>query len=235
MNKTLFFSVASFLLFSCKQGESNKKINTDLLPSLDTTQYHLDTFLYQNGYVFNFLQSKENNLPKEFQIVRSGNGKDTIVWDGTIKDGYRLEDMDNDGNTDFISSHRLYDLVYLFDTSNNSFADEPFCLPGDDRGIIDSIGNIRWGYKTAVYASPHDYSDLFTIKNKQPYFYYRIEYYAKAEQVPREYVTSIKLYKFRNGNFDSTVFLKEIKTINPSSFDYEAYWKLNHKKLVEDF
>jgi hypothetical protein len=237
MYRFLIFFIALFLLISCKQHQKETLTkNSIALSIVDSNKYHLDTLINQNSSVFKFWKSKGPNNTSNLLITRFSNNKDTILWDGIYQDRvYRLEDMNNDGYADFISSHKFYDLVHLFEKSKNNFSDSPFCLPADDRGIVDSINNIRWGYRTAVYATIHDYSDLYTIKNQQPFFYYRIEYYSKGEQLERKYVTSIKLYKFRKGSFENPDFIKEIKTKKPGDFDYELYWKQHFKNLLQNF
>jgi hypothetical protein len=150
-----------------------------------------------------------------------------LVTDGI----YKVYDANHDGYKDFILYYHDYDVVYFFNKKKNNFNSIPVYVPMI-LGIVDSSINIYWGYRDAQYSEKYDYSILYKYIGCNPYFYFKIVYRTAREDGDRTHGLKIELYKFKLGDYKKPVFVKEIKTANPSRFDYKKYWKENYKQLM---
>jgi hypothetical protein len=73
---------------------------------------------------------------------------------------------------------------------------------------------------------------LYTYINFNPYSYFKIVFKTAGENEGRSDALKIELYKFDMGDYEKPVFVKEIKTANPSKFNYKKYWKENYRRLM---
>ena len=201
----------------------------------DFKKYKLEKIIKQNKSTFKFWRGMTDSTEEKIIIERILNGINTILYNDFIRDGiYKIADRNNDGYKDFITRYHDYDLIYLFNYKTIRFNEDPVYLPMTF-ALLDKDRKIYWGYRDAQYAEHYDYSILYKFKGVQPYFYYKIEFITKDENSERKYTTRIELYKFQNGKYENPIFVKRIKTNNPSKFDFKKYWRNNYKNLIEYF
>ncbi len=77
------------------------------------------------------------------------------------------------------------------------------------------------------------FSELFTVKDIRPYFYYVMQF----KENENSNMGFIGLWKCKNGdrNIDSAQLIKKLKKCifeESQDFDYEAFWVNNYKRLM---
>jgi hypothetical protein len=194
--------------------------------------FRLENSVYQNGSTFEFWRGITDSSKSRILIERIKNRADTILFDGFVRDGvYKVNDANKDGYKDFVLYYHDYDAIYFFDKKKNNFSDIPVYLPKNS-GVVTLGTNVYWGYRDAQYSEKYDYSILYKYIGCNPYYYYKIVYKTAKEDGDRTHGTKIELYKFKQGEYEKPIFVKEIKTKNPSRFDYKKYWKENYRQLM---
>ncbi len=144
---------------------------------------------------------------------------------------YLISDKNRDGFRDFITNYHGHDIIYLYNNSTHLFEENPVRLP-EITGLVDSSRKIFWSLFEAQYTEKFNYSSLFKYNG------FDIEELYELKLISEEYadlkkVTRIELYKFvHTNNNDELVFVRQIKTKSPGSFNYEAFWKEQYKALL---
>jgi hypothetical protein len=196
------------------------------------TAYHLDKTIVQNKSVFKFWVGNSDSNRKALIIQRIHHQKDTILFNGFVKDAiYELLDMNNDGYKDFITSYHDCNVIHFFNKRANGFRHDVVELPSVFE-LIDSKRKIYWGYGDAQYSEPYDYSILYSYKHFTPYYYYKVVFKTEEAYSERNKTTVVELYGFKDGNYNSMVLIKKIKPKKPAAFNYKQFWKANYRELL---
>lgn len=226
-----------FCMLLFQQGFSQKGKVRLVNPAL----FYLDTTIIQNNSIFKFWRgipdtvhtdNGQDTMKNKLLIERLTKLKDTILFADYIRDGdYYVGDMNDDGFADFTTFYHDYDEIHFFNPARNNFDAETVDMPNLS-AVVDPVRRIYCGYYDAMYGNRYPYSVLYKYKGNTPYFYYQLKFITIGEYGENDSVTHINLVRFKNGNYDDTFFVKEIKTGKPGNFDYEKYWKQNYKKLL---
>lgn len=218
-------SILSLCLF-CLSVCGQKKI-------VDSKDYRLDKTVKQFKTVFKFWVGKTGSTSEKLIVERIYKKKTAILYNDFIRDGiYNFADMNNDGYRDFITTYHDFDVIYFFNPKTDRFKKNPVYMPLTF-GLIDNTEHIYWGYRDAQYAEAYDYSILYRYVGFTPFVYYKLVYKAPEEYSERKDVNQIELYKFKNNDYAKPIFVRRVKTKNPSKFDYAKFWKANYKRLLD--
>lgn len=180
---------------------------------------HNDT-LY-DGILQTFIKDKwVNNIV--FEIIGNHNDYDFS------------QDLDKDGNNDFIFCWKWYCEIHFFDKTINRFSDNVDCTVSESWPLIDSLKNIY--YETnfgKLNHSPVD-SKLFTFKNRKriDFATLEIKFNANYDSEDVGNIKQCKLYKA--GNKTPIESFKPTHPIYLSEYDVEKFWKSRIKKLLSN-
>jgi hypothetical protein len=232
---SLLSLVVLMLLFSKGMAQTAKAT------VVDTKRFHLDTTIAQNKSIFKFWMhipdtaaehsDEGDTLKNRLMIERITKLKDTIIFNDGVKDGdYFIGDDNGDGYTDLTTFYHEERQVSFFNPATNNFSSNALAIP--DGEMIDDARHISYGSYEAMYGNVYAYSALYKLKNNALWYYYKILFITNDEYEGKEAVKHVNLYRCRNGWFNDTVFVREIKTDNPSKFDEGKYWKQHYKTLL---
>ena len=142
-------------------------------------------------------------------------------------DEYKIEDINNDGYIDFVKFYHARHYIYFYNPSVKNLIDSA-CIMPEDITVIDKEKFILYNKYEAMYGNIYQSSQLYTYKQRQPYFFYKLLLITNDSNN----IEKINLYKNKNGNYYETVFVKTIAKGQNLKFDYKNYWKKYYKELL---
>ncbi|MFZ1800202.1 MAG: hypothetical protein WAU24_10100 [Chitinophagaceae bacterium] len=142
-------------------------------------------------------------------------------------DEYEKDDINKDGFTDFVKFYHARDYMYFYNPITKTITDTFWVMP-DENSVIDKENFIMYNYYEAMYGNLYESSQLYTYRNRQPYFFYELLLITNDSTN----IKKMNLYKYKNGNYGDTVFVKTITAGQNLKFDYENYWTYHYKELM---
>jgi hypothetical protein len=142
-------------------------------------------------------------------------------------DEYGKYDINNDGYTDFVKFYHARHYTYFYNPLSKTLTDT-VCIMPEDNTIIDKEKFVLYNYYEAMYGQPYQSSQLYTYRQRQPYFFYELLLITNDSNN----IDKMNLYKYKNGNYNDTVFIKTIAVGPNLKFDYKNYWKRHYKELM---
>lgn len=237
----MFIVSLLILLYSCKEKNATISIKTHnehpiesyFLEKPNRYYYSYDYSIseienFNSGYVdtfsvantkFQLLSNPDSLGDLELQVMKNDKWYTNLRLPYAINGNEVATDINQDGFKDFHSSLLRGSKVYLFDSQNKQFYQEPIYL-AFEWSIIDK--------KEKLYInnySTHDYNEtnLFKLDGFKQIFYYDAP--IKYEIGAGVETATIRLYKIRNNNLDDTIFISQQKIdILHSDFDYKKFW-----------
>jgi len=226
--RVLFFLVATWLILLANYGFSQTKHTL-----VDTTQFKLDTTIKQNRSVFKFWRGNSDTTWKIIIIERVSKRGDTILYNDRVRDGeYDISDMNEDGFRDFVTYYHEHPAIHFFNPLKNNFDSIAIGWPSSKGSIETTKATLYYDFNDAIYGSPYANSTLYKYIGKRIYYYYEIKYMTADTYEGTDSALKVNLYKFKKGEYNDEVFLKEIKTPHPNKFDYAKYWQQHYKQLL---
>jgi hypothetical protein len=250
----------SFIFFCCSCADkSNKTNNVNLLDTLaitkiDTTHntsfttssltFHLafdsnKTLMENlyNGWIDTFSIDKQkfrlkfDTTSKDYDntcIEQLKNGQWQKLFNLYLcSDEYGKDDINKDGYTDFVKFYHARHYTYFYNPLSKTLTDT-VCIMPEDNTIIDNEKFVLYNYYEAMYGNTYQSSQLYTYRQRQPYFFYELLLITSDSND----IDKMNLYKYKNGNYDDTVFVKTIAVGQNLKFDYKNYWTRHYKELM---
>jgi len=250
----------SFIFFCCSCADkSNKTKNVNLLDTLaitkiDTTHntsfttssltFHLafdsnKTLMENlyNGWTDTFSIDKQkfrlkfDTTSKDYDntcIEQLKNGQWQKLFNLYLcSDEYGKDDINKDGYTDFVKFYHARHYTYFYNPLSKTLTDT-VCIMPEDNTIIDNEKFVLYNYYEAMYGNTYQLSQLYTYRQRQPYFFYELLLITSDSND----IDKMNLYKYKNGNYDDTVFVKTIAVGQNLKFDYKNYWTRHYKELM---
>ena len=165
---------------------------------------------------------KFDTAAKEYEnicIEQLKNGKWQKIFNLYLSsDEYGKVDINKDGYIDFVKLYHARHYIYFYNPFSKTLTDT-VCIMPEDNTIIDKQKFILYNYYDAMYGNTYQSSQLYTYRQSQPYFFYELLLITNDSYD----IEKMNLYKFKNGNYDDTVFVKTISTGKNLKFDYKNY------------
>ncbi len=256
----LLITFISLFLFCCSCADKNKKTNDnaflDTIPisKIDTNQnknlansslnFHLEfdsnktlmENLY-NGWTDTF--SIDNQKFRLKFDTSSKNYENCCIeqlkneqWQKLFNlylcsDEYGKDDINKDGYIDFVKFYHARHYTYFYNPLSKTLTDT-VCIMPEENAIIDKEKFVLYNYYEAMYGNIYESSQLYTYSHRQPYFFYELLLITNDSND----IEKMNLFKYKNGNYDDTVFIKTISVGQNLKFDYKNYWTKHYKELM---
>jgi hypothetical protein len=143
-------------------------------------------------------------------------------------DEYGKDDINKDGYIDFVKFYHSRHHTYFYNPFSKTLTDTA-CIMPEEKTIIDEEKFVLFNYYEAIYGNKYQSSQLYTYKERKPYFFYELLLINGNSSK----IDKMNLYSYKNGNYDDTIFIKTIAVGQNLKFDYKNYWTKHYKELMD--
>jgi hypothetical protein len=179
---------------------------------------YVDTFSVA-GIKFQLFANPDTLGDLELQVMKNGK------WQTNLRLGYGINgneattDINHDGFNDFTTSLLRGNHVYLFDSTQKEFHQEPIYV-AFEWSVIDASKNF---YSNNYSNRDYWHTSLFTLKGLKQTTIYNAVIDVQIDTISE--TGNLRLYKVNNNHFEDTVLIitKKIDLLN-GDFDYRKYW-----------
>jgi len=221
--KTLIIVTTCCLIALNGFNQSNTRI--------DTSKYRAGKTIWQNGCKLTFWQGSVSETKYSVLVEQKFKSHYKLfVMNPAMNGEYSLADKNHDGFLDFTTNYHGYDIIYLFNKTQNRFEEHPIHI-SEKTKLIDKTRNVYWSYREAQYADHRSFSVLYQFQGNKLLEKFKIVYETNGDD-DYDKVVRIDLYRIPTLENHKEIFVKTIKSKNPMKFKYQNYWRKNYMKLL---